>query len=33
MVSVILRHYPQLRPAMRSVSNAFLPWQRPGVRV
>ena len=32
MASVILRHYPQLRPAMRSVPNAFLPWQRPGVR-
>jgi hypothetical protein len=32
MASVILRHYPQLRPALRSVPNAFLPWQRPGVR-
>ncbi|ADB75170.1 peroxidase family protein [Geodermatophilus obscurus] len=32
MASLILRHHPQLRPAMRSVTNAFLPWQRPGVR-
>ena len=32
MASVILRHYPQLRPAMRSAPNAFMPWQRPGAR-
>jgi hypothetical protein len=30
MASVILRHYPQLRPALRSATNAFTPWQRPG---
>jgi hypothetical protein len=32
MASVILRHYPELRPALRSAPNAFLPWQRPVVR-
>jgi hypothetical protein len=26
MASVLLRHYPQLRPSMASVSNAFKPW-------
>jgi len=26
MVSVLLRHYPQLRPALRGVDNAFKPW-------
>lgn len=26
MVSVLLRHYPQLRPALRGVENAFKPW-------
>ncbi|CCH87940.1 Heme peroxidase (Animal) [Modestobacter italicus] len=30
MTSVILRHHPELRPAMRSAPNAFQPWQRPG---
>jgi hypothetical protein len=29
--SVILRHHPELRPAMRAVPNAFQAWQRPGV--
>jgi Animal haem peroxidase len=33
MASVILRHYPQLRPALRSTNNAFTPWQRPGARI
>ena len=26
MQSVLLRHYPQLRPALASVPNAFTPW-------
>jgi len=26
MMDVLLRHYPQLRPAMRGVTNAFQPW-------
>jgi hypothetical protein len=26
MASVLLRHYPQLRPSMASVSNAFKSW-------
>jgi hypothetical protein len=26
MSSVLLRHYPHLRPALRSVKNAFAPW-------
>jgi hypothetical protein len=30
MSTVLLRHYPQLRPALRSVPNAFVPWTRPG---
>jgi Animal haem peroxidase len=29
MASVILRHYPELRPSLRSAPNAFTPWQRP----
>jgi hypothetical protein len=32
MTSVILRHHPELRSAMRAAPNAFLPWQRPGAR-
>jgi hypothetical protein len=28
MIDVLLRHYPELRPAMRNVSNAFQPWSR-----
>ncbi len=31
MTSVILRHHADLRPAMRAATNAFQPWQRPGV--
>jgi hypothetical protein len=27
MIDVVLRHYPQLRPALRGVSNAFQPWK------
>jgi hypothetical protein len=28
MTDVLLRHYPQLRPVLRGVTNAFQPWQR-----
>jgi hypothetical protein len=28
MVSVLLRHYPALEPALRGVQNAFAPWNR-----
>jgi hypothetical protein len=28
MTDIMLRHYPQLRPALRGVANAFQPWQR-----
>lgn len=28
MTSVLLRHYPELAPALRGVSNAFAPWNR-----
>ena len=28
MATVLLRHHPQLRPAMRGVRNAFQPWHR-----
>jgi hypothetical protein len=28
MASVLLRHWPELRPAMRGVENAFMPWAR-----
>jgi hypothetical protein len=30
MVSVLLRHYPSLAPALRNVSNPFAPWSRVG---
>jgi Animal haem peroxidase len=30
MATVLLRHWPQLRPAMRGVDNAFVPWARAG---
>ncbi|MCB5181560.1 peroxidase family protein [Streptomyces antimicrobicus] len=29
MATVLLRHLPDLRASMRSVTNAFAPWQRP----
>jgi hypothetical protein len=28
MKTVLLRHYPQLEPALRRVTNAFAPWAR-----
>ncbi len=28
MRTVLLRHFPQLRPAMRGLDNAFAPWTR-----
>jgi hypothetical protein len=28
MATVLLRHYPQLRPAIGALPNAFLPWAR-----
>jgi hypothetical protein len=28
MGTVLLRHYPELRPALREVDNAFAPWSR-----
>ena len=30
MKDVLLRHYPQLEPALRGVDNAFAPWKRVG---
>jgi hypothetical protein len=30
MTDILLRHYPQLRPALRGVPNAFQPWTRVG---
>jgi hypothetical protein len=30
MATVLLRHWPALRPAMRGVDNAFVPWTRTG---
>ena len=26
LIDILLRHYPDLRPAMRGVMNAFQPW-------
>jgi hypothetical protein len=28
--SVLLRHFPGLRPALRNVGNPFAPWSRVG---
>jgi hypothetical protein len=28
MASVLLRHHPELRPALGSIPNAFVPWLR-----
>ncbi|GAA3442849.1 peroxidase family protein [Planomonospora venezuelensis] len=30
MASVLLRHHPELRPALRGVGNGFAPWHRAG---
>ncbi|HEX2728879.1 MAG TPA: peroxidase family protein, partial [Rubrobacteraceae bacterium] len=30
MCTVLLRHFPELLPALRGVKNAFAPWQRTG---
>ncbi len=30
MSSVLVRHYPALKPALRGVNNAFAPWRRVG---
>ena len=30
MRSVLLRHYPQLGPALKGVKNPFAPWVRTG---
>jgi hypothetical protein len=30
MRTVLLRHFPELRPAMRGLDNAFAPWSRTG---
>jgi hypothetical protein len=27
MKTVVLRHYPELAPALRGVANAFAPWR------
>jgi hypothetical protein len=30
MLTVLLRHFPELLPSLRKVQNAFAPWQRTG---
>ncbi len=30
MKTILLRHYPELRPALQGVTNAFAPWRRVG---
>ena len=30
MATVLLRHHPHLRASMRDITNAFVPWRRPG---
>jgi hypothetical protein len=30
MKDVILRHYPELTPALEGLPNAFLPWHKVG---
>ena len=30
MKDVLLRHYPELAPALRGVTNAFAPWSSVG---
>ena len=26
--SILIRHYPELKPALRGIKNAFAPWNR-----
>ena len=33
MLSILLRHYPMLAPALRQVKNAFAPWDRIDVQL
>jgi len=33
MSTVLLRHFPELQPALRGVKNAFAPWQRVKQRI
>ena len=33
MIDIVLRHYPQLRPSLRGVTNAFQPWKRVSISV
>ena len=28
MRTLLLRHFPELEPALRGVANAFAPWNR-----
>ena len=30
MITVLLRHHPELRPALAGIDNAFVPWQPTG---
>ena len=30
MRAVLLRHFPELEPALRGVENPFAPWARTG---
>jgi hypothetical protein len=30
MADVLLRHYPELAPALDGVANAFAPWKKLG---
>jgi hypothetical protein len=30
LVSILLRHYPSLAPALKGVPNAFAPWRQVG---
>jgi hypothetical protein len=32
MVDILLRHYPELAPALQGVDNAFAPWARVGTQ-
>jgi hypothetical protein len=30
MVTILKRHFPELEPALKGVTNAFAPWNRIG---